>query len=420
VRRRDLRATVPHRIILSSPGVGSFTRQIALALYENDMLARYATTLAYSKIESSIFPGIESISRRRLVTEIPVSKLVKYPWRELLRMAFARVDRSGVLADAAWDWADKGFDEWVGTTQLDAVDAVYGYEHASLRTFLRARAEGIINLYDVPAPDHEFVNELLANEVERYPSLGGAYFRRTQKLRGERSARRRKEWDLADAVFANSEFTKSSYLSAGLDTDKVHVVKLGAPAPAVGAKNSLERKDTHLPLRVLYAGTFSIRKGAHYLLEAWRLLGAGHNAKLDVVGHMEMPSEYLSGLKGTIDFHGSVPYDVLLDYYDNADVLVFPTLCDGFGLVVTEAMSRGLPVITTERAGASQLVEHEVNGLLADPGNARAIRDALQWCLDHRDTLKKMGLSALKTATSWQWSDYRKAFASKILEVLQR
>ena len=89
-------------------------------------------------------------------------------------------------------------------------------------------------------------------------------------------------------------------------------------------------------------------------------------------------------------------------------VLIFPTLCDGFGMVATEAWSRGLPVITTDRAGAADLLVPHRNGLLIPAGDPAAIVGCIEWCLTHRAELRAMREAALATAAGWQWSDYRR------------
>jgi glycosyltransferase involved in cell wall biosynthesis len=100
--------------------------------------------------------------------------------------------------------------------------------------------------------------------------------------------------------------------------------------------------------------------------------------------------------------------------YRAADALVFPTLCDGFGMVATEAWSQGLPVITTDRAGAADLLRPQRNGLLIQAGKADAIREALAWAMDHRGALRDMRVDALATAEQWQWQDYRSALVQAI------
>jgi glycosyltransferase involved in cell wall biosynthesis len=88
-------------------------------------------------------------------------------------------------------------------------------------------------------------------------------------------------------------------------------------------------------------------------------------------------------------------------------------------MVVTEAFAQGLPVITTDRAGAADLVRHGVNGLIIPAGDRSALLEALDWCITHRKELKAMRQAALDTAASWQWSDYRKALVNNLLDGLK-
>src|SRR5262249_26474359 len=105
----------------------------------------------------------------------------------------------------------------------------------------------------------------------------------------------------------------------------------------------------------------------------------------------------------------------LMAEYHAADALVFPTLCDGFGMVVSEAWSRGTPVITTDRAGASDLLRPGYNGLLIPAADAAAIGGAVERCLSHRRELRAMREAAQATAANWHWSDYRRALVQAVL-----
>ena len=100
-------------------------------------------------------------------------------------------------------------------------------------------------------------------------------------------------------------------------------------------------------------------------------------------------------------------------------MLVFPTLSDGFGMVVTEAMAHGLPVITTDKAGAADLVSPD-NGLIVPAADPRALADALQWCLDNRERLHAMRFHALDTARRRQWPDYRRDLIAALEKGLRR
>src|SRR5207248_720487 len=100
---------------------------------------------------------------------------------------------------------------------------------SSLASFQEAQRRGLARIYEVPSPEHDFVEGLIRSEIEQFPELDDGkrtYFLRRQARRTER---RRQEWALADVVIANSEFTRNSYADAGLDVSKVRVIPLGAP-----------------------------------------------------------------------------------------------------------------------------------------------------------------------------------------------
>jgi glycosyltransferase involved in cell wall biosynthesis len=163
---------------------------------------------------------------------------------------------------------------------------------------------------------------------------------------------------------------------------------------------------------------FSLGKGA-LLVEAWRLLRAGDNAQLHVYGQPQLSARLRASAAEGLVFHGSVPKPVLFDAYRSADVLVFPTLSDGFGMVVAEAMAHGLPVITTHQAGAADLVSPD-NGLVVPAADAQALAHALRWCLDNRDRLHAMRLHALETARCRQWPDFRRDLIAALEKGLRR
>jgi glycosyltransferase involved in cell wall biosynthesis len=196
-------------------------------------------------------------------------------------------------------------------------------------------------------------------------------------------------------------------MAAGVAPEKILVVHYGAPEVAT----NIGSRENDGPLKVLWAGTFSIRKGAHYLLEAWRSLKLDGRAELLVFGAVALPNRFLADLPKSITIRPTIPRSELYAHYSCADVLAFPTLADGFGMVVTEAFACGLPVITTSRAGAADLVRHGENGFIVEAASASAIAKSLEWCLMNRVTLAGMRDAARATAVTWQWSDYRRALS---------
>lgn len=414
------------KIAIAHPGVGPFVQQAARALFEAELLGQYFTMFAdqphavwrrlaaYAAQAGGL--NLDAELRRREVTEIPTNLLKLSPTWEILRVLLSKLKVDERIVDAVWELGTLKFDRTVSMSALKKADAIYGYEYSSLASFREARRRGLPRIYEVPSPEHNFVEDLIQREIERFPELGSISRPYFLKRQARRTERRRQEWALADVVIVNSKFTRNTYADARLDAKKVRVIPLGAPPIHVG-NIEVDSSGTG-PLRVLWAGTFSIRKGAHYLLAAWSELAARERAVLEIYGAVTLPKRLMSDLPSSITVSPTVPREELFSHYRAADVLVFPTLCDGFGMVVTEAFAQGLPVITTTRAGAADLVRHGKNGLIVPAGDAKALAEALEWCLKHRSELKAMRSAARETAARWQWADYRKALVSNVVDGL--
>lgn len=414
-------------VLIFHTSTAPFVQQPARALYEAGLLDRFYTTI-HEQPDSQVQKLAAAIARlagfdlprrlrRRAVTEIPAKFIHSFPLREWIRLLSGALDRSGRLTDLVWEWAEPGFDRRVARELHRGLQGVYGFEYSSLATFQAARERGLKIFYDVPAPEPRFVQALLNREVAAHPVLATAYHAHTEKREERRIARRNSEWRSADRVIAASHFTRRTYEAAGFDGANIRVVPYGAPPPA-DRDWALSGGSTDQTLRLLWAGTFSIRKGAHYLLEAWKREKFGRHARLRIHGSIALPDSLVRPLPEGIEIAGPISRDQLMEVYRESDLLIFPTLCDGFGMVATEAWSRGLPVLTTAHAGAADLLQNERNGLLVESANAHALVESIIWCLEHRAELHAMREESLATAARWQWADYRRALIDAVRPTL--
>lgn len=413
--------------IVSYPGVMQHAQQIARALHEVDELDAFITSFAFreegrlAKILKSI-PGrhAERILRqlkRRAIAEVPASLVHGHPLWEVVRSILAKSGASAITVDRVWDVMAHSFDQTVARRYVPHASVVHAFEYTALASFVRAGELGVKRVLHLPSLDSKSFENIRQREYAGWPELASnqdAYF---EHKFAQRYERRLREIALADVIVANSSLTRKSHVEAGADPEKILVVPLAAP-PTIGTvRNMADKVDR--PLVVMWAGSFHLRKGAHYFLEAWKQLAAGPRARALVYGAMAVPQRLLANLPDEIEFLGSVSQAELFSAFEDADVMVFPTLSDGFGMVVTEAFSRGLPVITTNQAGAADFVRHKENGLLVPAADATALRDAFQWCLDNRDALAGMRYAALETAKAYQWSDYRHTLRNKLNGKLQ-
>jgi glycosyltransferase involved in cell wall biosynthesis len=187
-------------------------------------------------------------------------------------------------------------------------------------------------------------------------------------------------------VYPHKEIARAPY---GVDSD------FWAPGPASNASR---------PLRFIYAGQISPRKGIPLLLEAWTKAGL-RDAELELVGSWALANSKRT-LPTGVTWSSPCASTTLRDRYRNADVFVFPSFSDGFGLVLLEAMACGLPAIASANCIGPELVTSG-SGFVIPPGDLDRLVDLLRWCDSHRDDLPEMGREARSRAMHCTWSNYR-------------
>jgi glycosyltransferase involved in cell wall biosynthesis len=181
----------------------------------------------------------------------------------------------------------------------------------------------------------------------------------------------------------------------------------------IGASDLATREDTctRPRIRLLTVSRIDPRKGLRILPDVvQRLLASGFDCVLDIVGppvgapgqaeQRDIDARAAAlGIGGRVQFLGAVPLERLLPLYREYDLFALPTLPgEGIPRVLLEAMSSGLPIVTTRVAGIPSLVVHEVNGLLVDEPTAASIADAIARLLIDRDLRRRLIASGYETA----------------------
>jgi glycosyltransferase involved in cell wall biosynthesis len=165
-------------------------------------------------------------------------------------------------------------------------------------------------------------------------------------------------------------------------------------------------------LRVLFAGALHQRKGIGYLLEAIDLLGS--NVELTLIGQRLAANPIVDAACRRWRWFESLPHSGVLDVMMDSDVLVLPSLSEGFGLVVTEALACGLPVIVTPNVGASDLVCDGREGFVVPVCSVEGIAGRLNRLHQDRDLLAGMSQNAQTVAARHSWENYRQTWAETV------
>ena len=209
---------------------------------------------------------------------------------------------------------------------------------------------------------------------------------------------RQSEWALADIVMVNSRWTHDALLKQGVPASKLAIVPLAYEVDETKVLEPIPLKEVNDPLRVLFLGQVNIRKGIPYLIEAARLL-KGAPVQFDIVGPISIADQFVVSSPSNVRFHGSVTRDKVQNFYSQADVFVLPTISDGFALTQLEAMSYGLPVITTPNCG--DVVTDGVDGFLVPARNAPALAEVLLKLAEDPERLQAMRVSARERVTAF-------------------
>ncbi len=399
-------------------------KELARGLIKAKLLAEFQITVA-------VFPGtlLDRLSRFSSLGELRRRKFEPFfepyiktnPFREIGRHVVARLGfKSLVKHETGFfniDSVSKNLDRKVAAHLKDAqksgVKAVFGYEDVTEYSFKEAKRLGLKCIYEQPIGYWRASHRLLKIEAEKWPEWASTltgFMDSDAKL-----ARKDEELKLADMILAASNFTADTLKEYPGKLAPVKIIPYGFP-PVNEGKQYQDFSDGR-KLKLLFVGSLSQRKGIANLFAAVDTMPG--KVELTLVGLKA--SDNCPALDKALTKHKwipTLPHNEVLKLMRENDLFVFPSLFEGFGLVLTEAMSQGTPVITTERTAGPNLINHEENGWLIEAGSTEGLIKTLQDIIANPESVKKAGLNAIETAKSRPWEKYGQEVAEAINEII--
>jgi glycosyltransferase involved in cell wall biosynthesis len=221
-------------------------------------------------------------------------------------------------------------------------------------------------------------------------------------------ARERREYEHASRIAVLSTFAAQSFLDEGVPRARLSLLPLGVDVSAFRASPEAvaarcQRIRDGQRLTVLYAGTVSFRKGFWDLAEIIRTASASHFRFVLAGTVLPECRSLVDSLGSRVESLGPLPQAQLPEFYQEGDVFIFPTLEDGFGLVLTQARAAGLPILATTNCAARDLMRDNEDGWILPIREARAFVDQLNWCHGHREQLAGIARSTglVQSAADW-------------------
>ena len=409
-------------ILFSYPIANENVRQTAGALSEAGLLAEFWTCVHWKKggfLDGIVTASMRDQLRRRSFPDELTPLIKTVPGREFGRHIAGRLGLNWLTKHEtglfSMDAIFRSLDRHVARrlSSVRGLKAVYTYEDGALESFRVAKSLGIKCIYDYPIVYWRKVRALEQEEAQLTPEWATTL--RALNDSDEKLARKDAELGLADVVLAASTFAKQSLAQCLNLKTTVKVIPYGASASASSAV-SVDRAAPNRKLRVLFVGALSQAKGLGYLLQAAAKLD--RHIKLTLIGRRVsdlMPREE------TLRHHHwipSLPHDALLQEMSRHDVLVLPSLHEGFGLVITEAMANGLVVIATSHTAAPDLIADGTDGFVIPVRSASAIEEKIEILCADRKRLLSMKEAAKRKAEAQSWRLYRERLGSVAQEVI--
>jgi glycosyltransferase involved in cell wall biosynthesis len=415
---------MPNSLIVSHPTGNAFVRAALASFFEAGILSEFHTSIA--SYPGNVWDNVgkchlgRPFDRRKFDERLrPLT--FQHPIRELGRILtdrfkvrwLGRHETGPFCIDAVYRAQDGIIAERVRRMPR-LFTGVYAYEDGALETLTAAKEYGLSAIYDLPIGYWRAAKKILQAEFERMPEWAGTL----TVFKDSPEKLNRKDLELATAtkIIVASRFTAHTLKEYSGNLASHVVVPYGFPPVSPESGRPLRGFVTkEKPLRLLFVGGLSQRKGIADLFAAVRTLGA--YVVLTVIGkEVDEKCRVLNKELGRHRWIPSLPHERILEEMRAHDILVFPSLFEGFGLVITEAMSQGTPVITTERTAGPDLITHGENGWLIKAGVTESLVQQLGELVRNPEAVREAGVNACKTAAARPWSVYGRDLISAIMK----
>jgi glycosyltransferase involved in cell wall biosynthesis len=345
------------------------------------------------------------LGRRRVPDGLPLRRVAS--GFEVASVLAGRAAPSSRIRRLAADARDLRFD--IGVSRLierGDTDAYLTYG-ASLRTIRRGIELGVRTFVEQALHHHRFIASILQEEARLQPAWAGTLqfhqpnVRRRGLLDAELAAARR--------TVVLSNFSKQTYVDAGVRAEDIDVIQLGVSPKAFA---DVKRQDDNT-FRVLFLGVLTQRKGLSYLVEGFRRAGIP-DSELLLAGQPWGRGEPWRSVPGV----RQVPWvsrESLNEVFSTADVLVLPSLAEGFARVTLEAMAAGIPAIVTPNSGGADAVRDGIDGYVVPIRDPDSIAERLRRLSDDGNHRREMGRSARARAAEFSWDRYGASVAEAVI-----
>ena len=416
------------KILLVHPGTQHSFR-VATALKEAGMLYKFVTTV-YDKEDSllmkftKLFISGDNLNRaqRRKCKALNDEDVVQFcEWMGIISLILVRLDKKQNVYNFWMKWTNDRFQNKTLNfikKNRDKISAVIGYDTASFILFdeLSKQCPEIIRITDNAHSSRYYLHDVYkkiesGKFYKTYENEGGGFLKSKKVAAFYRDELLKSEYHIVA-----STFSKMAAIYSGIAENKIFTIPYG-----VDSKYSLSSTKVYTcNLNVLFVGEVNQRKG---ILQV--LLAAKNINRSDIVFNMvgrgsDKYASLYDEFQPYVNILGHVSFEKLIDLYNTSHIFVFPTLGEGFGLVILEALSAGLPVICSNNCAGEDVVKNGFNGFVINAGDEAELIEKILWFDNHRKELEEMSKNSIKSVKDYTWTAYNNNLIKVIQEITKK
>lgn len=366
-------------------------------LNENDYLGKFYTTRPYFKLPDTL----KNIERK---------KIINISWIDYVQALTIRTLKKDFQYEKATI-----FDRLV-SKKIKPCDIFVAWSSFGVESLKKAESLGAITIIERGSAHIKEQDRLLKEVYERenikYSVQNGAVPKKV-------ICRELEEYDLANYIFVPSKFAFDSFVKYGIPKGKLRIVPYG-----INLKQNINmevKEFNNEELKIIFVGELSLQKGISTLLNVIESIKGKMKINVIIAGWVnDYIKDRLRKNSDVVVVRGVLSKSELEKEYEKAHILILPSIQEGFGRVILEAMSYGVAIIASRNTGAPDIIKNEYNGFLFDVYDEKSIENYINLLYNDRELLEKVCYRSMETIKDFSIDIYKKNILKEYESIIGR
>jgi len=292
------------------------------------------------------------------------------------------------------------------TLENSNISAVYGYDTAAVEIFKTAKCKGFFNALEQCVAPRKAQIKMHKVFEHQY----GQSFKKEIQCCEILEKREQEEWSLSDTILVPSSYVRNQMLLAGVQDNKIKLVPYGFEIPQnIPPIETMinKRMENREIFKILFVGNSSLRKGIQDIAKIAKILET-ENIEFRIAGAIDSSiiKWFNIDKMKNIKLMGILDKQRLYEEYQNADMFILPSYLEGSAMVILEALSFGLPVVTTEESGSC--ITSGIDGFVCKAGEVETMVSNIENLMNETELRYKISHRTTELLQNSSFQNYHK------------